>query len=77
MNRLLKLIKRSDVPASFTVEASWIMGISLSIFCSLVLLGFNIFKETVQLAQESQSTFDAVYWFRLGGTVSDLISMFK
>ncbi len=72
-----KSSKEHGLSASFTVEASWVIGIAMTIFCTLVVLGFEIFKETIQLVENSVYSFDAVSWFRKGSLVSDLLSIIK
>ncbi len=54
------------MPASYTVEISWIMAISLTILCALILLGYDVYHDAISFAKESTNTVDFVSIFRKG-----------
>ncbi len=73
LNKSLKAVLERSLKASYTVEASWIMVITLGIFCTMTVMGFTVYKETLELVQQEAYTIDAVSWFRKEEFVSDLL----
>lgn len=56
--------KNMTARASYSVEAAWIMAISLSILSAAVFLGFDIFSETIRYISQGTDEVDAVQLFR-------------
>ena len=63
--------------ASYTVEASWIMAIIMSILCSAILLSFHIYYETLRSIMDAGKEVDAVKLFQSGEIMSNLIDAIK
>lgn len=56
---------------SYTVEAAWIMAVSLGILTALILLGYQLFYESLLIADSMGEMVDMVRWFRNGAVLSD------
>ena len=56
---------------SYTVEAAWIMTISLSIVCASILLGYEVYREVITYAKGSVRQVDPVTLFRAGALLQD------
>ena len=48
---------------SYTVEASWIMAITLSVLCATILVSFQIYKEVIGEVTASPIHVDVVSLF--------------
>ncbi len=59
---------------SYTVEASWIMVISLSILCAAILFGFRIFKYSISYARENVIDVEYVTMFRQLSNVEEVLN---
>jgi hypothetical protein len=49
---------------SYTVEAAWVMGIALSLLCAGMLLGYQVFYQTIAYVTTAEDEINAVTLFR-------------
>lgn len=62
---------------SYTVEAAWIMALSLSVLTALILVGYQVFYESLLMAESIGDIFDMVTWFRRGAVLSEILQEVK
>ena len=61
--------------ASYTVEASWIISISLVIIGALMALGYEVHHEALLFAKNTTYTIDVVSMFRKGWVLDELLQV--
>lgn len=63
--------------ASYTVEASWIMAIIMSILCAAIVLSFQIYHATIQDILSTKKEVDSVMLFRSGQMIVNIADAIK
>lgn len=61
--------------ASYTVEASWVISISLVIIGALMVLGYEVYHEALLFAKNVTYTIDVVSMFRKGWVLDELLQI--
>lgn len=62
---------------SYTVEASWIMAISLSVICATILVAFGVYGQVIELVSESLYETDVVELFRHKTGLKEIMETFR
>ena len=73
----IRRITRIQLQGSYTVEATWIIAISLSMISALMMVGYDVFRDSIALTNIKVSGVDAVDLFRKGAVVSDIFKDLK
>ena len=73
----IRRITRIQLQGSYTVEATWIIAISLSIISALMMVGYDVFRDSIALTNIKVSGVDTVDLFRKGAVVSDIFKDLK
>lgn len=73
----IRRITRIQLQGSYTVEATWIIAISLSIISTLMMVGYDVFRDSIALTNIKVSGVDTVDLFRKGAVVSDIFKDLK
>lgn len=60
------------LPASYTVEASWIMAISMGILLFSILCGYELFEETLEDVTRTGRELSCVKLFRAAAAGRDI-----
>ena len=68
-----KRVKYRYFEASFTVEASWVMVICLGIVMGVILLGYELFYDTMESVAGDGMDIQAVSWFRMCSAGKELL----
>lgn len=68
----IRRITRIQLQGSYTVEATWIIAISLSMISALMMVGYDVFRDSIALTNIKVSGVDTVDLFRKGAVVSDI-----
>lgn len=63
--------RRED--AVYTVEATWIMGISLCLLLAIILLGYHVYAEVFCYASETFEEVEPVALFRAHEMINDAL----
>lgn len=62
---------------SYTVEVSWIMAMSLSVICSVILVAFGIFEEVVSEVSAPIIDVDVVALFYQRVRIKEFLEGFR
>ncbi|MCI5821695.1 MAG: hypothetical protein PUB24_07975 [Lachnospiraceae bacterium] len=73
----IRRITRIQLQGSYTVEATWIIAISLSMISALMMVGYDVFRDSIALTNIKVSGVDTVDLFRKGAVVSDIFKDLK
>lgn len=73
----IRRITRIQLQGSYTVEATWIIAISLSMISVLMMVGYDVFRDSIALTNIKVSGVDTVDLFRKGAVVSDIFKDLK
>ena len=73
----IRRIIRIQLQGSYTVEATWIIAISLSMISALMMVGYDVFRDSIALTNIKVSGVDTVDLFRKGAVVSDIFKDLK
>ena len=73
----IRRITRIQLQGSYTVEATWIIAISLSMISALMMVGYDVFRDSIALTNIKVSGVDTVDLFRKGAVVSDIFKYLK
>ena len=73
----IREITKIKLQGSYTVEATWIIAISLSIVSVLIMVGYDVFRDSIALTNIKISGVDTVDLFRKGAVISDILKDLK